>query len=108
LDQKIFRKSEEIAENNRKLHLTEIYSILLCEKREMIILTNDKAAKRFCKEKSIQWMDIIELLRFGFLKGRIKRNEGWKIIKEIEEKDKTRIKNAERIFEKQADSIVTV
>jgi predicted nucleic acid-binding protein len=100
LDEETLEKSKEIAKNNRKLHITEIYSILLCRKKRMAMITNDKAAKKFCEENGIIWMDIAELLRFGFLKGKITEGEGWKIIREIEEKDKTRIKNAEKIFER--------
>lgn len=96
----MLEKSKEIAKNNKKLHATEIYSILLCRENGMVMVTNDKVAKRFCEEKGVSWMDIIELLRFGFSKKKIEEDEGWMIIKEIEEKDKTRIRNVERIFEK--------
>ncbi|MGC1122797.1 MAG: hypothetical protein WBA22_17080 [Candidatus Methanofastidiosia archaeon] len=99
LDKEVFEKSKKIAKNNEKLHLTEIYGILLCKKKRMIMVTNDKVAKEFCRSIDVAWMDIVEILRFGFVKKRINKDESWKIIGEIEEKDKTRIKNAERIFE---------
>lgn len=99
LDKEVFEKSKKIAKNNEKLHLTEIYGILLCKKKGMIMVTNDKVAKQFCRNIDVAWMDIVEILRFGFVKKRIDKDEGWKIIREIEEKDKTRIRNAERIFE---------
>lgn len=82
------------------MHLTEICSILLCKSEGNVMLTNDKAAKRFCDNHNVTWMDIVELLRFGFLKQKITENECWEIMRDIEEKDKTRIRNAERIFEK--------
>jgi hypothetical protein len=56
--------------------------------------------RNFCEKNNVIWINIVELLRFGFLNGEISENEGWKILKEIEEKDKTKIKNAERIFER--------
>ena len=100
LDEDVLKKGREISENNRRLHLTEICGILMCRKKGNVMLTNDKAAKQFCENHDVVWMDIVELLRFGFLKQEITENECWEIIWEIEEKDKTRIRNAERIFEK--------
>ena len=100
LDQKILKKSKKITENNKKLHLTEVCSILVCKKKGMIMVTNDKVAKNFCEKNNVVWIGIVELLRFGFLNGEISENEGWKIVKKIEKKDKTKIKNAERIFKR--------
>jgi hypothetical protein len=100
LDEETLKKSREIAENNRRLHLTEICGILLCRKRGNVMLTNDKAAKWFCEKHNVVWIDIVELLRFGFLRQKITGDECWEIIKEIEEKDKTKIRHVERIFEK--------
>lgn len=92
LNEETLEKGKEIAENNKKLHLTEICSILLCKKKGMVMVTNDKVAKKFCEENDVIWMDIVELLRFGFLKKKVEEDEGWEIIREIEEKDKTKIK----------------
>lgn len=39
LDEEVFGKSNKIAKNNEKLHLTEIYSILLCRKKGMIMVS---------------------------------------------------------------------
>lgn len=64
------------------------------------MVANDNVAKKFCEKNNVTWVDIVELLRFGFLNGEISENEGWKIVKEIEEKDRTKIKNAERVFER--------
>ena len=99
LDEETLKKSRKIAENNKRLHLPEICGILLCKKKGNAMLTDDKAAKRFCKKHSVVWMDIVELLRFGFLKQKMNESECWEIIRDIKEKDKTRIRNAERIFE---------
>jgi predicted nucleic acid-binding protein len=98
LDPDLVIEYEKRKEELKNLHTGELTSILLCKKMGMDFATNDNKAKIFCKEYGVGWIDIIDILRLCYLKKILERSEIEKLIIDIEEKDRTRISKAERIF----------
>jgi len=64
----------------------------------MTFITNDSKAKRFCEENSVEWLDIVDILRLCYQKRILDRREIENVIRDIEEKDRTRIIRKEEIF----------
>jgi len=64
----------------------------------MVFATNDSKAKRFCKENGVEWLDIVDILRLFYLKRVLDKREIENMIRDIEEKDWTRITRKEEIF----------
>ncbi|MGB7531730.1 MAG: hypothetical protein WA977_01965 [Halobacteriota archaeon] len=64
----------------------------------MAFVTNDSKAKRFCTESDVEWLDIIDILRLCYRKCVLDKREIGNAIRDIEEKDRTRIKRKEEIF----------
>ena len=64
----------------------------------MAFVTNDSKAKRFCEENGVEWLDIIDLLRLCYRKRMLDKRGIEKVVREIEEKDRTRITRKEEIF----------
>ena len=64
----------------------------------MDFVTNDSRAKRFCKENGVEWLDIVDIIRLCYLKRVLDKKEIEKIIRDIEETDRTIITRKERIF----------
>ena len=64
----------------------------------MAFVTNDSKAKRFCEENGVEWLDIIDLLRLCYRKRMLDGRGIEKVVREIEEKDRTRITRKEEIF----------
>lgn len=98
LDPDLIREYELKKEGLKNLHAGELTSILLCKKTGMDFATNDSRAKRFCKENDVEWLDIVDILRLCYLKRMLDKKEIEKIIRDIEETDRTRITRKERIF----------
>jgi predicted nucleic acid-binding protein len=83
----------------RYLHSGELQGIVLCKNRNGVLLTNDRRAKNFCKRTDIAYFDIKGILRAFYKENVLKEEEIRSIVKDIEEKDNTRIKGFEEIFE---------
>ncbi len=98
LDPDLVKEYEQKKKELRNIHAGELTSILLCKKMEMDFATNDNKAKKFCKEYGVEWIDIIDILRLCYLKKLLEKSEIEKLISDIEEKDRTRIRKPERIF----------
>ncbi len=98
LDPDLVIEYDQKKEELKNLHTGELTSILLCKKMGMDFATNDNKAKKFCKEYGVEWIDIIDILRLCYLKKLLERSEIEKLISDIEEKDRTRIRKKERIF----------
>ncbi len=64
-----------------------------------VLLTNDRKAKNFCKRDGIAYFDIKGILRAFYVEIVLNEEEIRSLVKEIEEKDNTRIKGFEEIFE---------
>lgn len=72
---------------------------VLCKNRNGVLLTNERRAKNFCKRTDIAYFDIKGILRAFYKEKVLKEEEIRSIVKDIEEKDNTRIKGFEEIFE---------
>jgi predicted nucleic acid-binding protein len=98
LDPDLIKEYELKKEGLKNLHTGELTSILLCKKMGMDFATNDSKAKRFCKENSVEWLDIVDILRLCYVKHLLDKKEIEKLIRDIEETDRTLITRKERIF----------
>lgn len=98
LDSELTKEYEQRKEKLKNLHAGELTSILLCKRKGMAFVTNDSKAKKFCEENDVEWLDIVDILRLCYRKHVLNRKEIEIIIREIEEKDKTRITKKEEIF----------
>ncbi|RZN31908.1 MAG: hypothetical protein EF813_12060 [Methanosarcinales archaeon] len=98
LDSELIKEYEEKKIKLRNIHAGELTSILLSKRDGMAFVTNDSKAKRFCEENGVEWLDIIDLLRLCYRKRMLDRRGIEKVVREIEEKDRTRITRKEEIF----------
>jgi len=98
LDAELIKEYEKKKEELKTLHPGELTSILLCKRKGMTFITNDSKAKRFCEENSVEWLDIVDILRLCYQKRILDRREIENVIRDIEEKDRTRIIRKEEIF----------
>ncbi|MEA1894365.1 MAG: hypothetical protein U9N36_04005 [Euryarchaeota archaeon] len=98
LDSELIKEYEENKIKLRNIHAGELTSILLSKREGMAFVTNDGKAKRFCEENGVEWLDIIDLLRLCYLKHVLDVRGIEKVVREIEEKDRTRITRKEEIF----------
>ena len=73
-------------------------SDILSKHRNGVLLTNDRRAKKFCKRNNI-YFDIKGVLRAFYKKNVLEREEIRDLAEAIEEKDNTRIKSFEAVFE---------
>lgn len=99
LDPDTFKSYEKMRTELKRVHSGELSSILMCKKYGWTFVTNDGKAKRFCEEVGVEWLDIVDILRLCLLKGIVDRKEVKRMIKEIEEKDRTKITREEEILE---------
>ena len=98
LDSKLIKVYEQKREELKNIHAGELTSILLCKRENMAFATNDSKAKRFCTENGVEWLDIVDILRLCYLKRVLDEREIENMIRDIEEKDRTRITRKEEIF----------
>ena len=98
LDSELIKEYEEKKIKLRNIHAGELTSILLSKRDGMAFVTNDSKAKRFCEENGVEWLDIIDLLRLCYRKRMLDRMGIEEVVREIEEKDRTRITRKEEIF----------
>ena len=64
----------------------------------MAFATNDSKAKRFCEENDVEWLDVVDILRLCYRKRILDKKEIENVIRDIEEKDRTRITKKGEIF----------
>ena len=88
-----------LMEDENYLHSGELQGIELCKHRNGVLLTNDRRAKNFCKRNNIVYFDIKGVLRAFYKKNVLEREEIRDLVEAIEEKDNTRIKGFEAVFE---------
>ena len=99
LSEKEYSEFVRLTEDEKYLHSGELQGIVLCKHRNGVLLTNDKKAKNFCKSNNITYFDAKGILR-AFYKKEVLKEGGIKdLAKEIEEKDNTRIKDFNGVFE---------
>lgn len=85
--------------NEDYLHSGELQGIVLCKLRNGVLLTNDRRAKNFCKTDNIVYFDLKGILRALYKKNVLDGEEIRDLVEAIEEKDNTRIKDFEDVFE---------
>jgi len=88
-----------LMEDEDYLHSGELQGIMLCKHRNGVLLTNDRRAKNFCKRNNIVYFDIKGVLRAFYKKNVLEREEIRDLVEAIEERDNTRIKGFEAVFE---------
>ena len=98
LDPDLIKEYEQKKPKLKNIHAGELTSILLCKRDGIAFATNDGKAKRFCEESSVEWLDIVDILRLCYRKRVFDKREIENVIKDIEEKDRTRITRKEKIF----------
>lgn len=94
----MIKEYEAEKEKLKNLHAGELTSILLCKREDMAFVTNDRKAKEFCKESGVEWLDVVDILRLCYRKCVLDKREIENVIRDIEEKDRTRIRRKEEIF----------
>ncbi|MEA1994101.1 MAG: hypothetical protein U9N35_06900 [Euryarchaeota archaeon] len=88
-----------LVKNEKYLHSGELQGIVLCKHRGGVLLTNDRRAKNFCKRSDIVYFDIKGILRAFYKKRVLDEEEIRDLVEAIEDKDNTRIKDFEEVFE---------
>ena len=76
----------------------EIESIAFAVSEKLVMLTNDKQAKRICQANSVFFMDLEELLRALKVKGILDLGGLKQLMEDIEREDRTIIKAKDRIL----------
>lgn len=86
--------------NEFKLGKGELEAIIICKRRGYIFSSLDKVALSYASREGIDTIQMHSILRAMWKSGLQSRDDVKKIIKNIEEMDKTQIKNIEKIFQK--------
>ena len=98
LNSELINVYEQKSSKLRNIHAGELTSILLCKREGMAFATNDSKAKRFCEENDVEWLDVVDILRLCYRKRILDKEEIENVIRDIEEKDRTRITKKGEIF----------
>ena len=99
LSEEEYSEFVRLMEEEDYLHSGELQGIVLCKHRYGVLLTNDRRAKNFCKRDDIVYFDVKGILRAFYKKKVLEREEIRDLVETIEEKDNTRIKDFEEVFE---------
>jgi predicted nucleic acid-binding protein len=89
---------QEMLVGNRSLGRGELEAICICKNRGYIFLSMDNASLIFAQSLGVETLKLHTLLRFLWKSGMRSKDEVKTIIREIEEKDKTSIKDSYLIF----------
>jgi len=73
--------------NKRDLDKGELQSIVISRSRDLIFLTNDKLARKKCKQETIKTYNLAEILRASYLGNLRSKSDIEEIIKSLREKD---------------------
>lgn len=76
----------------------EIESMILAQNTDSVFLTNDAQAKKVCKENSVEFFDLEEILRALKVRKILATEELRELIEAIEREDKTIIKAKDNIL----------
>ncbi|MCZ7391779.1 MAG: hypothetical protein ABOK23_11765 [Candidatus Methanoperedens sp.] len=98
LTEEEYKSFKNLLESRKDLHEGECQLIVLCTSRNGILLTNDKAVKKYCNKNNIDFLDLEEILRALKLRKILKHEKLKKLIEDIEKKDLTIIKSKEDIL----------
>jgi predicted nucleic acid-binding protein len=98
LTEEEFREFETALKNEKYLQSGELQAIVICRNRGGVLLSNDRKAGSYCSSKGIIHFDVKGILRAIYLKNIANKDDIKEIIRAIEEKDNTKIKNPGEIF----------
>ena len=87
-----------LTEERRNLGKGEIEAIVVCELRGADFCTIDKTALDFAKERGVRTLDLHMILKAFWRSGIFTKEEVKNMIKDIEEKDNTKIIGISAIF----------
>ncbi len=77
----------------------EAESIAVCaNRRSTRLLTNDKRARNFCRERSIPCLDLPEILRAFWVRQVLSKQQVRELLRQIETEEGLVIKNQDEIF----------
>ena len=82
-----------------RIRLGEAEGIAVAKCRNGVFLTNDAKAVEFCKEKSVKVLNLKDILRRVAAEKIIDKDEMAKLVRDIEDKDRTFIAGINDIFE---------
>ena len=82
----------------RTLGKGELEAISICKHRGYLFSSLDTVALRFAEENGVETLELHSILRSLWESGKQSKDEVEEIVKEIEKKDNTRIKDVEAIF----------
>lgn len=86
--------------HEKKIHFGEAEGISICKNRNAVFLTNDSIVVKFCEDKGIKVLNLKDVLSLIAGSNLVSKTEMIDLVKEIETKDNTMIKNQEDILEK--------
>lgn len=78
---------KELISKKRDLDKGELQSIVIARSRDLMFLTNDKLARKKCKQETIKTYNLAEILRASYLSDLRSRSDIEEIIKSLRGKD---------------------
>jgi len=87
-----------LTEERRNLGKGEIEAIVVCENREGVFCSIDRSALDFAEEKGVRTLDLHMILKAFWKSEMFTKKEVKNMIKDIEEKDNTKIIGISEIF----------
>lgn len=100
----IIPTSEEIGEftdlllREPKLGRGELDSVVVCKSRNYTFAAIDRVSLDFAKAQKVKTISLHSILRALWISGNLSKEQVLDLIRQIEEKDQTKIKGAEAIF----------
>jgi predicted nucleic acid-binding protein len=93
-------KIEHLSVSYPQLGAGEIETLVLANTHRLLCLTNDRQAKATCRALNCAYLDLEDVLRAFKLKGILTVAALSRLMEQIEEKDRTRIKAKDQILKK--------
>ena len=85
---------------NRSIHFGEAEGLIISKNRNAIFLTNDSRVVRYCRDNDLKVLDLRDILLLLARQRALSLKEIEDLIREIEEKDNTIIKDKSSILDK--------
>ena len=82
-----------------RIHLGEAEGITIAKCRDGVFMTNDSRAVRFCEENGVKVLNLKDVLRKIAVDGIVDKGEMLKLIRDIENEDRTYIVGIDDILE---------
>lgn len=89
---------QEMLVGNRSLGRGEMEALCICKSRGYVFASMDSAALRFAESLNVETLELHSVLRFLWKSGLKSKEEIMAIIREIEDKDNTLVKDSHLIF----------